>query len=233
MSELIVAEQNGSLVVDSRLVAGSLGIEHSSFMKTVKRYETKIKSLFGTLRLEVCTSKMPDGRINPNPEKFAWLTEDQSLFLMTLSRNTDQVVDCKANLVIAFSEARKRLQPSGDRTASKALIASREVKEIHENVEYISPRLAQYLIDCCINEVIEGKALTGSDVQYRGVVEIAKEMGLPVNENNRSSLGKFVKAELIHLVKMEKRLCNGTMQDVASYPDNEEVRNRINLFFNR
>lgn len=121
-----------------------------------------------------------------------------------------------------------------NRGASKALMASREINEIHDNVEHISPRIAQFLIDCCINEVIEGKSLVGSnESMYRGVAEIAKEMDLPVTEKNRGSLGKFVKSELAHLVKYEKRLCNGTMQDVAAYPDTEEVRERISLFFSR
>jgi hypothetical protein len=133
-----------------------------------------------------------------------------------------------AGYEISSTATKNQSQPS------KALMASREISEIHENVEHISPRIAQFLIDCCINEVIEGKSLVGSnDPMYRGVAELAKEMNLPVTEKNRSSLGKFVKSGLSHLAKSEKRLCNGTMQDIATYPDTEEVRGRISLFFSR
>lgn len=107
LSEITVETKYDVLVVDSRLVATGLGIEHESFMRTLKKYESTLESRFGAFRFEIGTSTMPDGRINPKPEKFAWLTEDQSLFLMTLSRNTDQVVKCKADLVGAFAKARK------------------------------------------------------------------------------------------------------------------------------
>jgi hypothetical protein len=57
-------------------------------------------------------------------------------------------------------------------------------------------------------------------------------MGLTVNTKNRSSLGKFVKTQLGHLVVSEERLVNGLMIKVACYPDTAEVREVIKSFFN-
>lgn len=115
---------------------------------------------------------------------------------------------------------------------SKALLASREVKEIHENIEDISPRLKQFLIDCCINEVIDAKFIRPADEpKLRGVVEIAQDMGHKVNQNNRSQLGRFVKSVLPHLAQTEKRLCNGTEREIAVYPDTDEVRQCISQYF--
>ena len=113
---------------------------------------------------------------------------------------------------------------------SRALVASREIKEIYDNVDLISPRLAQFLTDCCLNEVVNKSLPSGE--RLRGVVEIAQEMKLPVNDKNRSALGKFVKHGLSHLAKSEERLCNGTLQPIALYPDTPEVRERISLYFN-
>ena len=113
---------------------------------------------------------------------------------------------------------------------SRALVASREIKEIYDNVDLISPRLAQFLTDCCLNEVVNKSLPSGE--RLRGVVEIAQEMKLPVNDKNRSALGKFVKAGLSHLAQSEERLCNGTLQPIALYPDTTEVRERISLYFN-
>lgn len=109
MSVLIlqVTELNGDLVVDSRLIAQRLDIDHASFMRTIKKYETKIEQRFGTIRFEIGSSEMPDGRINPKPEKYALLTEDQATTLMTFSKNTDAVVECKLDLVEAFSRAKQ------------------------------------------------------------------------------------------------------------------------------
>ena len=40
-------------------------------------------------------------------ERFAMLNENQALFLLSLSRNSDRVVDLKVKLIQAFSEARR------------------------------------------------------------------------------------------------------------------------------
>ncbi|ACK70823.1 prophage antirepressor [Gloeothece citriformis PCC 7424] len=114
----------------------------------------------------------------------------------------------------------------------KALIAARAINEINELVVDISPRLAQYLIDHTISEVLEQTALPGTTEILRGVVEIAEEMGLPVNAQNRSQLGRFVKNSPVgQLAIPEKRLVNGTMREVHCYPDTEAVRNIIRSFF--
>jgi phage regulator Rha-like protein len=105
MNSLTVFDQDGILVVDSRLVAEQLGVNHSDwFRNIIKKYESQIQQGFGILRFQ-------NGEIKGRgqPEKFAWLTEDQCLFVMTLSRNTEQVIECKMNLVKAFSAARKKL----------------------------------------------------------------------------------------------------------------------------
>ena len=114
-SPAIVVETKGeTLVVDSRLVAENLGIDHSSFFRTVKKYQTKIEQRFSLIRFEIEAVKK-QGQRGVKYHEFAWLTEDHALFLMTLSRNTDQVVECKANLVTAFSKARQIIPVQGDR----------------------------------------------------------------------------------------------------------------------
>jgi anti-repressor protein len=97
-----ITDLNGDLVVDSRLIALRLNIQHETFMRTIKKYESKIEQRFGIIRFEI-------GEINGRgqPEKFALLTEDQATTLMTFSKNTDEVIDCKLDLVAAFSQAKQ------------------------------------------------------------------------------------------------------------------------------
>ena len=102
---LQVIEQNGDLVVDSRLIAARLDIEHNSFTKTLKRYQVRIEARFGVIRFEI--DKPSEGGQGGRPEKYALLTEDQATTLMTFSKNTDAVVDCKMDLVEAFSQAKQ------------------------------------------------------------------------------------------------------------------------------
>lgn len=112
MSELSVSEHDGVLVVDSRLVAERLGIEHDNFLQTVQNYQTQIEQAFGILLFETGKNK---GR--GRPQKYILLNEDQATFVMTLSRNTSEVVRCKIDLVLAFSKAKELLrqrQPKPD-----------------------------------------------------------------------------------------------------------------------
>ena len=113
MTELQVIEKDGVLLVDSRLIAARIGIEHESFVKTITKYQKQTEEAFGTIRFEIGSSEMPDGRINPKPEKYFLLSEDQATFLMTLSRNTPEVVECKIDLVKKFSEAKRLLVRQG------------------------------------------------------------------------------------------------------------------------
>lgn len=107
MSDLSISEySDGELVVDSRLIAERLGIQHESFMKTVDTYETVVTEAFGGLRFEIGVPDKPTG----NPPKYVLLTEDQATLLMTFSRNTPQVVQCKVDLVASFSKAREALK---------------------------------------------------------------------------------------------------------------------------
>lgn len=111
-----------------------------------------------------------------------------------------------------------------------ALEISRDVREITDNL-LDNPRLAQFLIDLAISEVMPASnSLTGS--KLKGVAEIAESLGLPVDLKNRSSLGKFVKKSCGHLAQQEERLVNGQQRSVACYPkDSPEVIQAIRAFF--
>ena len=105
MSAIEVQNQSGVLVVDSRLIAQDLGIEHRSLLQLIDDYQTQVEQAFGILRFE---NAEIEGR--GRPARFAFLTEDQATFVMTLSRNTDAVVKAKLSLVRSFSAAKAALQ---------------------------------------------------------------------------------------------------------------------------
>lgn len=107
MAELSVFEWEGELVVDSRIVADRLGIEHRNLLETIDNYQTRMEQAFGVLRFETAKPTSPQGG---RPGRYALLTEDQATFLMTLSRNTDEVVDLKIELVQKFSRAKQLLR---------------------------------------------------------------------------------------------------------------------------
>jgi phage regulator Rha-like protein len=104
---LQILTQNEQLVVDSRLIAIELEIKHENLRRTVEKYLNELQA-FGVIVFE--TSKPSERSLGGRPERFCFLNEDQATFLMTLSRNTPQVVACKMNLVTAFSKAKQIIQ---------------------------------------------------------------------------------------------------------------------------
>jgi phage regulator Rha-like protein len=133
MAILDITTQNNTLVVDSRLIAEDLGIEHDSLLKTIKKYVDRL-SRKSPVRFEIDVVKRPQG--GTYEVSYCFLNESQATLLMTFSRNTDRVLDCKENLVDAFTAAKNRsLQtatvstPGSYKEALKALVAEIEAKE--------------------------------------------------------------------------------------------------------
>ena len=106
MADLEIFSDGGELYVDSRLIAERLGIEHRNFLETLDTYETRIEKAFGVLRFETAKPKGPQGG---RPARYGLLYEDQATFVMTLSRNSPEVVQAKLDLVTAFSRAKELL----------------------------------------------------------------------------------------------------------------------------
>lgn len=110
MSNLSVIELAGVLVVDSHLIALDLGIEHRALLQTLDKHLEKIEASLGAVAFEMREFKTKQG--NRSTERIAWLTEDQATLLMTFSRNTERVVECKITLVQAFSKAKQVIKES-------------------------------------------------------------------------------------------------------------------------
>ena len=52
MTNLTVNERDSVLVVDSRLIAESLGIAHKNLLATIEKYKEQIESTFGIIAFE-------------------------------------------------------------------------------------------------------------------------------------------------------------------------------------
>lgn len=104
---LEVQTKDNILVVDSRLVAEELGIEHKTLRETIKKYEDEIVEEYG--QLSVASETVANSVGAKNKITYYFLTEEQATYLMTLSQNTKQVRKAKLNLVTSFSKAKKVL----------------------------------------------------------------------------------------------------------------------------
>lgn len=107
-TDLTLAVVDGEPRIDSRLVATELGVDHKNTRELVDNYLTHFEEL-GVLPFE--TAKPLHGSAGGRPEKFYLLNEDQTYFLMTLVRNTDEAVALKKRLVKAFAQFRLASNP--------------------------------------------------------------------------------------------------------------------------
>ena len=93
--------------VDSRVLAQGLNVEHRSIMRLILRYQGRMETK-GILRFQIAKISTLQGR--GRPEKYALLNEEQSYFLLTLSRNTDKVVELKDRLTREFMKLRRQAE---------------------------------------------------------------------------------------------------------------------------
>jgi phage regulator Rha-like protein len=107
MEQLIKVEiKNGVQVIDSRLVANGLEIQHKNLMETIRKYQEKLEKL-GRVAFETESLETKGGK---QDFVFCYLNELQCNFVVTLSRNTEAVVDFKLGLVVAFDQAKKEIK---------------------------------------------------------------------------------------------------------------------------
>ena len=102
--ELTLTTANTETRIDTRLMALHLGNQHRHVMSLIEKYAEKFQG-FGQLLFKNAVGKRNQG--GGNPERFALLNEDQAFFLLSLSRNSDRVVNLKVKLIQAFREARR------------------------------------------------------------------------------------------------------------------------------
>jgi phage regulator Rha-like protein len=87
--------------IDSRLLAQGFGNKHKAVMALIERYAGRFRGL-GILPFK---KEVIKGR--GQPERYALLNEDQAYLLLSLTRNTDTVVNLKVKLIHTFGQYRR------------------------------------------------------------------------------------------------------------------------------
>ncbi len=146
-TELSVFEHSGVLVVDSRLIAEGLGIQHKNFLATLDKYIAEIEKDWGQVAFETETVTNSVGA--SNSVKYALLTEPQATLLMTYSRNTEQVRRCKRRLVKAFDKAKLALSSVVESRVAeleKKLIAQSEaIAQLQSQIQNLLPPSSDFM----------------------------------------------------------------------------------------
>jgi phage regulator Rha-like protein len=127
MSNVIaLTEKKHEARVDSRVVAEYLGIQPKNVLALIDANKPEFEE-FGQLAFETrVISKKGAGQAT----RYALLNEDQSYFLLALTRNTDRTKRLKVELVKAFSRFRQHQQVTSDYLPF--------YHELHDNVKALS-----------------------------------------------------------------------------------------------
>ena len=132
MTEITIIQSGGELRADSRSFVAKMDIRHRQLMDNIRKYQSKFEEL-GVVAFE---TEQPTGQGGGRPEVYALLNEDQSYFLLTLSRNSDAVVAAKLSLVKAFRQARGHIAKTETARIEGKKARHEETAAIAELVQY-------------------------------------------------------------------------------------------------
>ena len=129
LASMIETSKNG-LVISSEIIAKGAGVEHRAVLQLIGKHQPKIER-FGLLTFEM--RARPAGQHGGGDVRIALLNEHQSTFLLTMMRNTEQVLDFKANLVEAFFKMAESMNRGAELTPeqlmAKALVQAQQILE--------------------------------------------------------------------------------------------------------
>lgn len=116
-----------------------------------------------------------------------------------------------------------------------ALETAVAIDRIQDILSKSNPRLAQILIDCAMNDIVDfNRSLPSSNEfpedKWYGLVQIVSKMGIATSASTRVKLGQYIgkRVKELNLERVqEERLCNGQYEPIWCYRDNDVVRSAI------
>lgn len=216
LSKIDITEKDGVLVVDSRLIAEELGVQHKNILATVKKYIDEVQE-FGHLAFETETVSNSVGA--KNTVVFCYLNEDQSTYVMTLSKNSDKVRQCKRALVKAFSEAKQVIStviPQQSERIRELELQLAIAKEVNRGKELDSTMLT-----------LHGKEVT---MALRGKSDQIVKSEIPVTEVVQPQTGKVDRILTADQLKTEiKKRTGQKIPSLKWFTDKLRKANRDDL----
>ena len=232
-----IVSQNDCLVVDSRLIADELGIEHATLLKTIKKYLDRLERK-EPVRFEIDVVKRPQG--GTYEVSYCYLNEYQATLLMTFSRNTEQVLDCKEKLVDGFEKAKQIIKEVIPAQSGRIRELELELELTKAKTYYMDRRDAIRLIhgtevlalldgrpDIVIEKVEKVTETiickNGRNVSFEGrsTADLGKELGFKTGKELERWLEKNGHSHLV---------CQGLRVNQASYIPTENLKEVKYLF---
>ncbi|TAN09426.1 MAG: hypothetical protein EPN34_13955 [Burkholderiaceae bacterium] len=186
--------------VDSRLLAKQLDNHHKNTWELIQRHKAKLEG-FGHLPFQTEVGKRAQG--GGNPQRYALLNENQCHFLLTLSKNTPRVVELKANLITAFSEARRAAELNQEYLPTYHALHD-QIRALPGDPEH--ERYAHMNVNKLLNKVtgIETGGRSRADVPSKALLIVAQHMAVQAMQGamDRSDGYARVKVALVPLAML-------------------------------
>ncbi len=177
----------GEQRISSALIAKSIGVENRAISALIRKHKARL-STFGQVTFEMS----PNGQ-----KKVVLLNEDQATFILTLSKNSEKVVDFKHQLVTAFSNLRRK-QAIVDENHAK--VEWQERRELGKLTRHTQTGAIQTFLDYAGNQ-------GSSNYPLRGYSILTKMVNNALQIDDRETASE----EQLHLVATAELLVARTL----------------------
>lgn len=99
----MVIMRNNNAVTTSLLLSQGMDVEHRAILELIRKYKDRKIFQTSTFEPQKLSTK---GRST----EYYYLSENQSMFIITLMKNSEKVLDFKEALILAFSETKEKLR---------------------------------------------------------------------------------------------------------------------------
>lgn len=223
MDDLIKIEEiDGELRVDSRLISKELGVEPRATIQIINRYKEQLET-YGKLPFEMLPS-MNSG--SSQKEMVCLLNEQQSTFLVTLSKNSIQAVSLKKCLNDSYHYHKNKLIPALPQTFADAL---RQFADQVEKNQLLENKITE---DKPLVEFAKNIESSPESIEVGDFANILCKKGFEIGRNRLFRLMKNKNAlnMLIDAQKPYQHALDNEWLEVEEFPytdKSEEKRERI------
>lgn len=104
MKDLVILEKGKVPLTSSIIIAEGMKLSHLSVIRLIDKYVERLNRMGEVVRFEI---EKPKGKLGGRPVRLAWLDKKQFLFLATLMRNSEVVLNFKEKLIDEFERLQK------------------------------------------------------------------------------------------------------------------------------
>jgi phage regulator Rha-like protein len=211
MEKLIVIHKNEGRV-GTFLIAKGFQRKHEYLLRLINNHKERFES-FSVLK----TGKRKEGRGRPIEEY--WLTEDQFIFLGTLLRNSEAILDFKQTLVKEFAKTRKQLLATRTNQQNQEWLTHRELGK--------KQRLELTDIICEFTEYAKSQGSQNADKYYMIISRMANSLLFIFQGNYQNTRNLLTPEQLITMASAEKIIGKGLRDGMKAKTFYKDIYARI------